>query len=299
MAGQHNQQQEEEEEEEEEEGEEEEEDEEEEEEAVDDDSDPGTSWFSEHKAPEKVVEFLTRPSFPLAPCHHHHHHHHHRGNGNNKEGGNGNKEGPGPLDILDLGTGNGSMLALLRNRGGFTDANMVGVDYSWASVELARQLQRLRLHSAYQYDGDHEDKDIRFEEWDILDPRSAAQLNMIHEEDDNMAQEDDPLDWFPYDKGGFDLVLDKGTFDAVSLSGDSMASCERYPTIARKLVKKGGFLLVTSCNWTEEELLRWFTTNNSDGDDGLVVWGRVDDYPTFTFGGRSGQGVCTVCFQRR
>ncbi|GIJ99279.1 hypothetical protein Aspvir_001409 [Aspergillus viridinutans] len=294
-------------------------------ESVDDDDDPGTSWFSEHNAPEKVLRFLTDESFPLAPC-------------NTLPATSTSKK---PLSdeerrrqpsILDLGTGNGSMLALLRKRGGFR-GSMVGVDYSARSVELARELQRLKIHSAYlsgseggsegeeeEEEGEEEedvvvsngaetaqaipvpeeDKDtaIRFEEWDILN--SEGELD-----------KEGRLDWFPYAQGGFDIVLDKGTFDAVSLSEEVVVEgktegkviqrrvCERYPGIARRLVRKGGFLVVTSCNWTEEELVRWFTGEEAKGpgSDRLEVWGRVE-YPKFRFGGQEGQGVCTVCFQR-
>ncbi|EFW16767.1 conserved hypothetical protein, partial [Coccidioides posadasii str. Silveira] len=58
--------------------------------------DPGTSWFTEHNAPEKVLRFLTAEGFPLAPC---------------------NTSGLEQPRILDLGTGNGSMLTLLREEG--------------------------------------------------------------------------------------------------------------------------------------------------------------------------------------
>ncbi|RAL00649.1 putative S-adenosylmethionine-dependent methyltransferase [Aspergillus ibericus CBS 121593] len=287
---------------------------------IDDDSDPGTSWFSEHNAPDKVLQFLTDEEFPLAPVNTIPASSSSPSSGEDKEGGGGS----GQPSILDLGTGNGSMLALLRKRGGFR-GEMVGVDYSIRSVELARELQRLRIHSAYLSDSDDSDSDaegedegkdkdtnIRFEEWDIL-----------HHGENNTENEKGTLDWFPYDKGGFDIVLDKGTFDAVSLSdevvvegdGDDTAAsasgrkiqrrvCERYPGIVRGLVRKGGFVVVTSCNWTEEELVHWFTsstgTTGSGGEgqeDRLVVWGRVE-YPRFRFGGREGQGVCTVCFQR-
>ncbi|KAL3450568.1 methyltransferase domain-containing protein [Aspergillus insuetus] len=274
------------------------------------DSDPGTSWFSEHNAPQKVLSFLTRDTFPLAPC-----------NtlpatprGRRKAGRPLSADGKaGQPSILDLGTGNGSMLALLRKRGGFR-GTMVGVDYSEKSVELARELQRSRRHEAYLSDSDDEDdeeeyygsadegegnqpadadaeeewEEIRFEEWDILN--SSADL----------ASE--KLDWFPHGKGGFDIVLDKGTFDAVSLMAEK-SECERYPGIAAQLARKGGFLVVTSCNWTEEELVRWFTAptttgaGNSEKTAKLVVWGTVQ-YPRFRFGGQEGQGVCTVCFQR-
>ncbi|KAL4921025.1 methyltransferase domain-containing protein [Aspergillus aurantiobrunneus] len=278
------------------------------------DSDPGTSWFSEHNAPQKVLDFLTREEFPLAPC-------------NTlpvaqSDGGpirrgksrRGRKqtslsaeEKKAQPSILDLGTGNGSMLALLRKRGGFA-GDMVGVDYSGKSVELARELQVTGRHEAYQSDSEEESDfgsdgggeggegekggerwhEIRFEEWDIL--RSEDELRA------------GKVCWFPYDQGGFDIVLDKGTFDAVSLMAEK-SQCERYPGIAGGLVRKGGFLVVTSCNWTEEELVRWFISasiglgSGSDSSGKLVVWGKLQ-YPRFRFGGQEGQGVCTVCFQR-
>ncbi|KAJ9298477.1 hypothetical protein DTO271G3_3444 [Paecilomyces variotii] len=316
--------------------------EEDEEEEVDDDDDPGTSWFSEHNAPEKVLKFLTSAKFPLSP----------RNTLPRSSTSAKNKKKKGLAEqpsILDLGTGNGSMLALLRKRGGFKGP-MVGVDYSSRSVELARELQRLKIHSAYESDDsddeesytsdaaeldedeeeddvvvadnesaneaipvpdEEESTEIRFEEWDILG--STDPLT----EEEKKAQGGKGLDWFPYEKGGFDIVLDKGTFDAVSLSDEVVDEggkgsgkivqkrvCERYPGIATRLVRKGGFLVVTSCNWTEEELIRWFTgrageeANDENGEDGLYVWGRVE-YPKFRFGGHEGQGVCTVCFRRR
>ncbi|KAL1858388.1 Protein-lysine N-methyltransferase efm4 [Paecilomyces lecythidis] len=315
----------------------------EEEEEVDDDDDPGTSWFSEHNAPEKVLKFLTSAKFPLSPRNTLS-----RSSTSTKSNQKGLNRQTTQPSILDLGTGNGSMLALLRKRGGFKGP-MVGVDYSPRSVELARELQRLKIHSAYESDDysdsdeesdaaqppepegeeedvvvadnettteaipvSEEDTEIRFEEWDILGSTDP----MTKEEKE--AQGGKGLDWFPYEKGGFDIVLDKGTFDAVSLSDEVVNDgskgpggktiqrrvCERYPGIATRLVRKGGFLVVTSCNWTEEELIRWFTgrageeAKDENGEDGLYVWGRVE-YPKFRFGGHEGQGVCTVCFRRR
>lgn len=293
---------------------------------MDDDSDPGTSWFSEHNAPDKVLQFLTDEDFPLAPCRT-------RQRAPTQSQSQTQAQQQQPC-LLDLGTGNGSMLALLRKKGKF-GGDMVGVDYSAGSVRLARELQRLRIHSAYLSDSDSDcesesgagagsgeggkdrttdsDTNIRFEEWDILS--SADRLS-------GDGEGERKLDWFPYAKGGFDIVLDKGTFDAVSLSEETVEDaaaaapassatskttgsgtkriqrrvCERYPDIARRLVRRGGFLVVTSCNWTEEELVQWFT-REGEGEDRLSVWGRVE-YPRFRFGGKEGQGVCTVCFQR-
>ncbi|PYI30331.1 hypothetical protein BP00DRAFT_426642 [Aspergillus indologenus CBS 114.80] len=177
--------------------------------------------------------------------------------------------------------------------------------------------------------------EIRFEEWDILSSApssssSAAAGAGAGAGAGATSVVPDGLAWFPYERRGFDIVLDKGTFDAVSLSAEVVAGsegegaegaegeglgelerkgekmvqrrvCERYPGIARGLVRPGGFLVVTSCNWTEEELVAWFTAPAAaaadEQKDRLVVWGRVE-YPRFRFGGREGQGVCTVCFQR-
>lgn len=209
------------------------------------------------------------------------------------------------------------MLALLRKKGGFR-GELVGVDYSAQSVWLARELQRTRGHSAYHTDsesGEDEDEDedrdgtedlssesaaapelreIQFEEWDILG--SKAILSPFGTEV-SPADTDETLSWFPYSRGGFDIVLDKGTFDAISLADDAKETrvCERYPSIVRRLIRNGGFLIVTSCNWTEEELVHWFTA--AEGSDRFIVWSRVE-YPRFRFGGQEGQGVCTVCFQR-
>ncbi|KAI5303715.1 hypothetical protein KEM56_007260 [Ascosphaera pollenicola] len=226
----------------------------------DNDSDPGTSWFTEHNAPEKVLDFLCSADFPLSP-----------------------ESVPSTVNettsILDLGTGNGTMLSLLRKEGDFTGP-MVGVDYSLQSIELARRL--------------HADDGIRFEVWDVFDTSKKPAEH----------------DWLPSERGGFDVVLDKGTFDAISLSADEIdvptgngsetvkrRICELYPEISRRLLRKGGYLIVTSCNWTEEELINWFTKAQG-AEDTLTVFGRVE-YPKFRFGGREGQGVCTVCFQRQ
>lgn len=202
------------------------------------------------------------------------------------------------------------MLALLQKKGGFT-GEMVGVDYSIQSVELARELQRVRGHSAYRSDSEDESESeseseeqetipqeprpIQFEEWDIL---SSTAILSSTGTPLSPSSTDEVLPWFPYSSGGFDIVLDKGTFDAISLADDAKETrvCQRYPDIVRRLIRKGGFLVVTSCNWTEEELVKWFT-GPGDEADRFGVWGRVE-YPRFRFGGQEGQGVCTVCFQR-
>lgn len=135
---------------------------------------------------------------------------------------------------------------------------MLGVDYSLASVELARRIAGQKK------------LDIEFEVWDIMGNENP---------------------WL----GGFDVLLDKGTFDAVSLNAEEDADgrriCEGYRDRVEGLVKPGGRFLITSCNWTEKELGEWF------GGGDLVVEGRLE-YPTYSFGGMKGQSVYSVCFRR-
>lgn len=148
---------------------------------------------------------------------------------------------------------------------------MVGIDYSSASVTLCRK----RLEALRQEEGDRGQtfRDVEFEEWDVM--RSAVREG-----------------W----KESFDVVLDKGTFDAISLSEETDEAgrriCEGYREKVELLIKRGGCLLVTSCNWTEVELKGWFV-----GGD-LEAVGRVE-YPVFRFGGQAGQSISTVCFQKK
>lgn len=179
--------------------------------------------------------------------------------------------------MLDLGCGNGSSLFELRIDGGFLGP-MIGIDYSQHSVDLARKLWAQHLS---QQEVDDTEGSISFEQIDFMKERP-------HDKS-----------WWP--ESGFDLVLDKGTFDAVALSaetferdGKELRLVEAYPEKAMQMVKPGGFLFVTSVNWTEEELTQWFTKGH--GINGaLKLYGKVD-YPVYDYGGRTGQALASVCF---
>ena len=221
------------------------------------------SWFDDVGAPARTLDFLTGRYFPLSPS---------NLNLQSVKGGS-------PVEhpsILDLGSGNGSSLVQLRIDGGF-ESRMVGLDYSPRSVELAWKLAKGYGELC---------RNITFEVMDLIRDRPEEQ------------------EWWPRNSDGFDLVLDKGTFDAVSLSSERVLTrdgkerriCEVYPEKVVKMIKNGGYLLVTSCNWTEDEVCRWFTTG--EGVKGiLVLFGKLE-YPKFMFGGQEGQGVASVCFKR-
>jgi len=143
---------------------------------------------------------------------------------------------------------------------------MVGIDYSPASVTFAETIAKGRGVA----------DSTRFEVVDVIkdDLASAA--------------------WVP--EAGFEVVLDKGTFDAISLSDEALDGrrvVECYPDKVAGVLKKGGWLVVTSCNWTEEELKRRIEAECAE----LRWFGKVK-YSSFTFGGQKGQTICTVCFQK-
>ncbi|KAI8936647.1 hypothetical protein NX059_007046 [Plenodomus lindquistii] len=163
--------------------------------------------------------------------------------------------------FLDLGTGNGHLLFALREDG--WEGQMVGVDYSTHSVALAETIRDAK---------DDRHADVAFYTWDVLSQTPGTWLET-----------------------GFDMVLDKGTFDAICLSQDTDEQgrriCEGYRSKVERLVKSQGRFLITSCNWTEEELKGWFNTG------GFTFEGKVR-YPSFMFGGKTGSSVVTLCFRK-
>jgi len=243
------------------------------------------TWFDDVNAPAKILDFLTSDSFPLSASFPH------------------IEDQPdrtaSHASVLDLGTGNGSSLLTLRLQGSY-HGNMVGVDYSPQSIELARKLGKQYSDPARTAELsvslppiEHSCEKIRFEVFDILndDPWKQNWWFWSHEKDSP-------------ESAGFDLVLDKGTFDAISLSSDTievggktLRVHEIFPRIAISLLGPRGFFLITSCNWTEEEVIRWFTTGEGVTGE-LEVFNKIS-YPVFEFGGHKGQGVASVCFRRR
>jgi SAM-dependent methyltransferase len=235
-------------------------------------SDEGTVWFSDAGAEERMLSFLENLSDEgvlrkevLEEVDDEY-----AGSGDEEDGLSGGDTVDVEDDMalqatrfLDLGTGNGHLLFALREEE--WEGEMLGVDYSGNSVELARSIAA-RKGEEYQ--------DVKFEEWDLLAQSPGAWLGE-----------------------GFDVVLDKGTFDAICLSQETDAQgrriCEGYREKVEVLVKKGGRFLITSCNWTEDELKGWF-----DGEGSSLVYEDKVKYPSFTFGGQTGSSVVTLCFKR-
>ncbi|XP_034148446.1 EEF1A lysine methyltransferase 2 isoform X2 [Esox lucius] len=153
--------------------------------------------------------------------------------------------------ILDIGTGNGVLLVELA-KSGYT--NLTGIDYSAASVELARSI--LRAENI---------PNVELKEMDFLS--CSGELSC------------------------FDLCIDKGTFDAISLNPANTEEGKTcYVQALRGALKEDGLFVITSCNWTKEQLLQMFSQG----------FGFVKELPTpcFQFGGKTGNSVTAIIFKR-
>lgn len=157
--------------------------------------------------------------------------------------------------MCDVGTGNGHLLFSLREEG--FKGKFTGIDYSENSVEFAKEIA--------------EQNDVENIEFEIVDIYNKDWLL-------NCSQ--------------YDVVLDKGTLDAIALSGlkfGEKTAVELYSNIIEKMLKIGSVFLITSCNFTEKELIKIIESDN------LKVWKKID-YPSFEFGGVKGQTICSIAF---
>lgn len=164
--------------------------------------------------------------------------------------------------ILDLGCGNGHFTLKLIEAGW---KNVAALDYSEKAVELAKKLV------GFEADDD------RIFKADILNPSTLPEK---------------------YQKT-FNLIVDKGTFDAISLNPDfqglekvsktKIIADTFKQTLKTLLSKDDSLFIITSCNWTSQELEQIF------GPEFKPV-GEVA-HTKFMFGGKSGQDVSTVIFK--
>lgn len=164
---------------------------------------------------------------------------------------------------------------------------MLGVDYSEASVHFARRIGEVRRDDVGEDnnidDGSEGEVPVEFVQHDILvTPSPTSPLKSA---------------------GPWDVVLDKGTFDAISLSAERDAAGrpfnEGYRARVLELVREDGMFLITSCNWTEAELEAWFASSNG-GEDRVAAFEVADRirYRSFSFGGVKGQTISSLCFRK-
>jgi len=167
--------------------------------------------------------------------------------------------------ILEVGSGNGTLLFALLDAE-YQPERLSGIDYSPGSIKLAKSIAVTR-------GGDR----ISFHLCDFLKEDPPAFPSSVSHET----------------SAGWDLILDKGTFDAIALmekDSSGLVPAEGYPPKIARLLKPGGYFLITSCNFTEEELKAKFQAS--------VEYHSRIQHATFTFGGRSGSICSSVAFQK-
>ncbi|CAE6518658.1 unnamed protein product [Rhizoctonia solani] len=167
--------------------------------------------------------------------------------------------------ILDIGTGNGIMTVTLAENG-YDPGHLVGLDYSEPSIKLARAVANGRGHSSIRY--------------------------IVSDFINGTAPE--PVEGGS--GGKWDLLLDKGTYDAIALSGksdDGKTIVSRYPPKVAEALKPGSMFLITSCNFTEAELKEAFSAPELR----LTYHSRIQ-HPTYTFGGSSGSICSSIAFKK-
>lgn len=124
-----------------------------------------------------------------------------------------------------VGTGNGQLLFAFSSAG-YTC--LTGIDYSPLSIELANNILSARTSSS---DGDLASPPPRFFTADILNVADGKEVEGVT-------------------GARWDLVTDKGTYDAVCLSDElrgGKSLRELYVESVAKLLPKGGLFLITSC----------------------------------------------------
>ncbi|KAA0711271.1 EEF1A lysine methyltransferase 2 [Triplophysa tibetana] len=153
--------------------------------------------------------------------------------------------------VLDIGTGNGIFLVELAKNG---YSNLTGIDYSKTAVELTTNILEEEGFTS-----------IKIQVEDFLNPSKEIK--------------------------SFDTCIDKGTFDAISLSPEGREEAKtRYVASLRTVLQPEGFFIITSCNWTKEQLLQIFRPG----------FELVQELPTprFQFGGVTGNSVTALVFKR-
>lgn len=167
------------------------------------------------------------------------------------------------VSILDIGCGNGHLLNELAHQGFF---KLTGTDYVPKAVELAIIIARNKNLGSF----------IRFGVADITDEPSKLFSDPIFND-------------------GFDIVLDKGTYDAICLNPyeDIQMIRGKYYSNLIRILKSNSLYIIASCNWTKDELLNHFCFYNSE----LIYFTEMLT-PNYTYGGKKGNQVTCIILKK-
>ena len=90
----------------------------------------------------------------------------------------------------------------------------------------------------------------------------------------------------------FEIVHDKGTYDAITLKPETQeVNHSNYLAALNRLIIVNGYFIITSCNFTESELKDKFENN-------FHFVQVISASKNFVFGGQSGTTSTTVIFQK-
>ncbi|XP_060598334.1 EEF1A lysine methyltransferase 2-like isoform X2 [Ruditapes philippinarum] len=158
--------------------------------------------------------------------------------------------------IIDLGSGNGMMCIELRKRGFL---HLTGVDYSELAITLSKSVAKSEGF-----------EDIEFVAGDLITEERLNPCTCLTRQ--------------------YKLVLDKGTYDAISLMpGDSLVARKQYLKTVKDIMRPESWFSITSCNWTKDQLLDFFK------EDFQLV--KQIPFRTFQFGGQTGSTVTSLVFK--
>jgi len=183
--------------------------------------------------------------------------------------------------ILEIGSGNGTLLFALHEAG-YSASYLSGIDYSPDAVKLARMVARSQNSDSEQ---------VTFHVCDFISelPPPPPPTSPASPAPSGQLDADDV-------QGSWDLLLDKGTYDAIALGEkDESGRCAVavYPVRASNLLRENGYFLITSCNFTEEELKARFINPETN----FRFHSHVK-HPSISFGGQTGSVYTTVAFKK-
>jgi EEF1A lysine methyltransferase 2 len=157
--------------------------------------------------------------------------------------------------VLDVGCGNG-LLSIRLALSGYSD--VTGADYVDESVALATKIAHHIISLS----------------------KTPATIPTFTQDDIGSSH-------FP--PNTFDLIVDKGCFDAFRYNPDGSGTSIRYATSIATLLKSTGKFIITTCNSTAEELRNEFAPI-------LHYHSQSNEAPAFSFGGVTGHNASIVCF---
>lgn len=153
--------------------------------------------------------------------------------------------------VIDLGCGNAVLLIHLEKQG-FT--TLTGVDYSEEAIQLAKLIKEKEKLT-----------NIELKVQDLLSKDITPNV--------------------------YNIAVDKGTYDAISLNPEDPAPKRKaYISNVHSMLKPDGLFILTSCNWTQAELL----------DHLGSYFNHLESIaaPQFSFGGKVGSTVTTLILRK-